>query len=357
MLTVAKAWHNCCSGVSSVQFEQTIGIDGQKQMSEKQLQVRLDDRVRLMSAVLAATNLPDQEDTHPHDHAKRTIKQVAAYAGHPSVAAAQVLLDQGAPLEAFFTYALKLSWPDLHDSQVPRWIPPRWNEHLKHFYEVTNLTKLWQDSDAEWQRSRHESEEVFNQVNFYQFLFPFVGQVVEQLVFMPSISYPTSQPISVRIGGELVTISPPRAAWGDSPPWPFNEDPAHVYAAALAGYSRLLMLSYLRQNAEAVAPIAKKSLPVGPQFQEVYPNWGDQFAELFSLSSVALFLEQAVSKKEAQAYVLMQHKAQGLNVLPGVVHVLRRYLREFADNKYESFIRYLPNFPGHLRVAKTITTL
>ncbi|NDJ86311.1 MAG: hypothetical protein GYB66_10525 [Chloroflexi bacterium] len=326
-------------------------------MGEKKLQVRIDDRVRLMSAVLAATKWPEREKHRPHQHARNTVKLVADFSHHPGVSGAQVLLDQGAPLEAFYTYALKLSWPGLENSQVPRWVPPNWNTHLKNFYEATKLEELWQAEHTEWQKARQESEDVLGKVDFYAFLKPFVGDVVEQLVFMPNISYPITRSIGVRIGGELVAIAPPREAWGDNPPWPFSEDPSHVYSASLSEYIRLLMLSYLRQNAEAVAPIAQKPLPVSDQFKEAYPNWGDQFTEVFVSGAVALFLEQAVSKSEAEAYVLMQHKAKGLNIVPGVVSVLRRYLRDYADNKYETFIKYMPNFPGHLRVAKTITTL
>lgn len=326
-------------------------------MGDKKLQVRIDDRVRLMSAVLAATKWPNQEQHRPHQHARMTVRQVDEFAHHPAVSGMQVLLDQGAPLEAFYTYVLKLSWPGLQDSHVPRWVPPRWNEHLQDFYIKTGLAELWQETNTDWQKARQEAEEVLDQVNFYRFLHPFLGQVVEQLVFMPNISYPVSRTIGVRIGGELIAIGPPREAWGDNPPWPFNEDPAHVYAAALGKYASLLMLSYLRQHAEQVAPVAQKPLAVGEQFQRLYPNWGDQFAEVFALGAVALFLEQSISKQEAEAYVLIQHKAKGLSVLPGVVHVLRRYLREFNEDKYESFINYLPSFPGHLRVAKHMTTL
>lgn len=326
-------------------------------MSERKVQVRIDNRVRLMSALLAATNFPTTEQYQPHQHARITMRHVMEFAHHPSVKGAQVLLDQGAPLEALYTYALKLSWPELEAVQSPRWVPPKWNEQLRNFYEVTNLADIWNEADDDWEKARSESAAILDRVDFYDFLRPFVGQVVEQLVFMPNISYPVSRSIGVRIGGEIMTVCPPRHAWGDSAPWPMSEDPGHVYSTTLADYARLLMLSYLRQHAADVAPIAQKPLPVSETFRQKFPNWGDQFTELFVSGAVALFLEQAVSKQEAKSYVLMQRKAKGLHIVPGVVSVLRRYLRDFHEVKYESFIKYLPNFPGHLRVAKTITTL
>jgi hypothetical protein len=330
-------------------------------MIENAVEIRTDDRVRLMSAVIAATNWPEKAQAAkghlPHMHARNTAKRVAEFSHHPAVNAAQVLLDQSAPLEALYTYVLKLSWPDLTGQHIPRWVPPKWDEHLRNFYEQTKLAEWWSDEEEHWHDARMQSEKVFESVNFYEFLRPFLGDIVEQLVFMPNISYPSERSIGVRVGGELISICPPRIAWGENPPWPFDDDPGHVYTDALSDFARLLMLSYLRQNSEGVAPVAQKPLPVSEEFRERYPTWGDQFTELFVIGVVALFLEQAVNKQEAKAYILMSNKAKGLKILPGVVSVLRRYLSEFADGKYQTFIEYLPRFPNHLRVAKTISAL
>lgn len=330
-------------------------------MSDKKLQVRIDDRARLMSAVLAATNLPEmaqeQKKHRPHAHARNTTKHITSYNHHPAVASAQALLNKNAPLEALYTYVLKLSWPDLDDIHTPPWVPENWNLQMREFYEVTGLAEWWREDNDAWQKSVQDSQKLLQKVNFYEFLHPFLGEMVEDLIFMPNISYPSTRSVGVRIGSELICIVPPRIAWGDNPPWPFDEDAGHLYAEALTVYARLLMLSYLRQHAKEVAPVAHKPLPVGQQFKDHHPTWGDQFTELFAVGAVALFLEQAVSKQEAQAFVLLQEKMQGLKVLPGVVSVIRRYLSEYADGSYDAFIRYLPNFPGHLRVAKTIAKL
>lgn len=330
-------------------------------MSNKSLQVRIDDRARLMSAVLAATNLPEKAQEvighRPHVHARHTTQRVTEFASHPAVAGAKTLLNKNAPLEALYTYALKLSWPDLEDTLNPPWVPNQWNVHLRDFYLKTKLEEWWQAENDSWQKARQDSEKLLSPVDFYSFLEPFLGEIVETLVFMPNISYPSERSVGLRIGSELNCIVPPRIAWGDNPPWPFDEDAGHLYTEALGSYARLLMLSYLRQHASLVAPVAQKPLAVSQKFSELHRTWGDQFVELFSAGAVALFLEESVNIQEAKAYVLMQNKAQGLKILPGVVSVLRRYLTEHADGKYETFINYLPNFPGHLRVAKTISSL
>lgn len=65
---------------------------------KRQLTVRLDDRVRLISAVLAATNYPDKSQARrkhgTHAHARATRKWLIDFMSHPAIHAAQVLLDQ-----------------------------------------------------------------------------------------------------------------------------------------------------------------------------------------------------------------------------------------------------------------------
>src|SRR5947209_3561659 len=177
-------------------------------MDKQQVVVRIDDRARLVSAVLAATNYPDKSQERKkhgtHLHARGTRKATADHSHHPAVSAMQVLLDQRVPLSSMYSYALRLTWPGLNTiDEVPRWVPPRWNEQLKHFYEITNLAKWWTDEAEQWQPPLRHLREAFNKVDIYSFLEPFVGTVAESLVFMPNISYPSDQNIGVRTGGEL----------------------------------------------------------------------------------------------------------------------------------------------------------
>lgn len=330
-------------------------------MSEKNVLVLIDNRIRLMSAVLAVTDWPEraqQRKGHrPHAHARSTTRWLADFRNHPAVQIAQWLLNQNAPLQALYTYALKLTWPDLYITNPPKWVPEGWNDYLYDLLVNSNVYELWnQDADA-WNKAQIEADSVLKGAFFYEFLQPFVGEIRDQLIYMPNISYPSDMAVGIRIGKEIVCIGPPRIAWGDNPPWPFDEDQGHIYSTCLAEYARLLMLAYLRQNAEAVAPIAQKPLPVDEEFKALYPTWGDQFTELFVAGSVALYLEKRVSPQEAKAFILMEKKAHGVTILPGVVSVLQRYLNEYYNGRYQSFLQYLPHFPGHLRVAKTISAL
>lgn len=325
--------------------------------------VRLDDRIRLMSAALAATDWPAQaQQRRPHGthaHARATVRFLADHRAHPAVLGLQGLLDQGAPLEAVFTYALGLSWPALEPlaGAEPAWVPPRWSAQLKAFYEQTGLAAWWQSEDAPWQRAQAQAQRVFARAAFRPFLLRFVEAVPSQLTFIPSVSYPADQEIGVRLADELVCIVPPRLAWGDSPPWPFDEDPTHVYRAALGQYGRLLLLGYLRAHSDRLAAVTAAPLPVSDQFRALHPSWEDQFVALFIAAAVAIYLEDYVSQKEADAYVLMARKAQGMTILPGMISVLRRYLQEREAGRYQTLLDFLPVFPKQLRVAKRLVSL
>lgn len=329
--------------------------------NQQDVMVRLDDRVRLMSAVLSVTDWPQKSQAaQPHGthaHSRLTRKYLEPFKTHPAVQGFQSLLNLGAPFEAVYTFALQLSWPGLALDKLPVWVPPHWNDHLRDFYDQADLAQFWQDEDNAWRASVSESQEMFKPVAFKPFLQPFLGDVPESLVFMPNISFPTDREVGVEQDGELVCIAPPRLAWGDSPPWPFDEDPAHIYRAALSQYGRLLILNFLRENAESLAEVAETPLPVSDQFRVQYPSWQEQFTNLFVSAAVAMFLEAHVSKAEAKAYLLMERKTKGMHVLPGMISVLQRYLKERSNGRYHSLLDFMPIFPKQLRIANRIVTL
>ncbi len=329
----------------------------------RQVTVRLDDRVRLLSAVLAATNYPDKSQERrrhgTHAHARATRKWLIDFMSHPAVHAAQVLLDQGMPLGALFSYALRLSCPSFSaDLPQPRWIPPRWSEHLRHFYEQTRLAEWWEGEAPHWQTAVRHLNETFSHVNLYAFLEPFVGYVAETLVFMPNICYPTDQTLGLQVGSELVVIMPPPIAWGDSAPWPYKDDPALAYRSALAEYGALLMSAYLQQHADVVATISDRPLPiVEERFAAKHPSWHKQFISVFIASITALFLEDSVSALEARSFTQYMQKVEHLTALPAAVSVLRRYLEDYRNGRYASFAEFIPKLPSLLKVGKTISAL
>lgn len=327
--------------------------------------VTVDNRVRLISTALAATNFPEiaqsRKRHHAHAHARATTKylQERSVSQHPAIQGLQGLLDQGAPLEALYTVAMQWTWPGLSSNGLPRWVPDGWNQQMWDFYQVAELEGWWDRHSASWDSAELQARNAMNAVGFKEFLEPFVGEIQDDFVFMPNICYPADEEVGIRVGATLLSIVPPPLAWGHSPPWPYDEESMraqHTYRSALGQYARLLMLAYLRANPEPVAEAAEAQLPVSEQFKAMYPAWEEQFVALFVAAAVAIYLQDYVSKSEADSYMLMEKRVRKLAILPGAVSVFRRYLQE-RGNRYQTLAEFLSVFPKQLKVARRIMSL
>lgn len=335
-------------------------------MTTETIAIRLNDHVRLMSAALSATNFPQIRQQvkrhHPHAHARACARRVRdkGLDKHPSIIGLQGLLDDGVTLGMLLRFTMSLDFDQqfANKEDLPDWLPPAWNTLLWSFYEEAELADYWQETAKDWTDATNQASKIFTNTHFRQFLAQFVGDFDLQFVFMPNISYPADFEVGVRYQDELWTIVPPPLAWGDSPPWPFNEETLlnHSYRAALTQYGRLLLTDYLAQHADKVAEASQKPIPIDKKFKVLYPTWQGQFIALFVAAAVAIYMEDYISPAEAKAYILMEKKARGMQELPGTVSVLRRYLQERA-NKFPELADFLHVFPAQLRVAKHIVTL
>ena len=333
--------------------------------TEKQsdVTVKLDDRVRLLGAVLAATDYPKQmQKIKPHGthaHARATIKHVSDHKEHPAVKSTQALLDKGTPVEALFTLMMMLTdIPQLTINALPSWAPADYNDQLRDFYLTAKLEDFWKSEKVAWDKALRETTSVFSDVEFKDFLKPFLGDINETFTFIPNVSYPSNHDLGLQLKDELVVIVPPPLAWGDSPPWSYDEKTmvTHSYQVALSIYSRILLKNYMRSDPDKLTEITKNELPVADHFKAAHPTWEDQFSELFSMAAVAMYFESHVSELDYKSYVLLQKKAHGMALLPGTVSVMRRYLKE-VGGRYSNLLEFLPIFPKQLRVAQKIVTL
>lgn len=330
-------------------------------MTFQPITVSIDNRVRLISAVLAATNWPDREQQRQrhraHSHARSTARRVEGLAHHPAVTTLQRLLDNPTPLESIYAFALSLSWPELQADHVPAWVPDSWTAQLADFMQQAALEAWWHEERAVWQAAYAQTLTITDGLDFPSFLEPFIGPVQGDLHLMPNICYPSDTEIGVRLDGQLFCLIPPRISWGDNEPWPFDEDSTHIIRGALSQYTRLLVTTYLHRHAATLTPAALEPLPVTDNFRARYPTWNAQFTALFEAAAVALFLQQTYSTSEAKAYILMENKMNGLRLLASVVNVLQRYLAGYDAGRYTELADYLPHFTQTLHAVKRMYSL
>lgn len=334
--------------------------------SSTPVKIVFDDRLRLMAMALAATDFPQEAQKrkrhHAHAHARGAIKylQDREMQKHPAIIALQGMLNEGMPVEALFTLAMFFEWPKLTAPALPAWVPKGWNEQLWDFYEKAEIASYLKSADKSWQNALAESQRVFeDNLHFKELLEKFIGDIEEEFVFAPNLLWPADREVGIRVDKQLISIVPPPLAWGESPPWPYDEETRlaeHTYPMVLSQYARLLMLQYLRENADKLEDAITTDLPINDDLKAQYPTWEDQFLALFQSAIVAIYLEDYVSATEARGFMLMEKRIRKMTELPGTVSVLRRFLQE-KGNRYKTLAEFLSVFPKQLRVAKRIITL
>jgi hypothetical protein len=327
-------------------------------MSDQRVIVRVDDRVRLMSALLAMTDWPEREQQlMPHGvhlHAKNTRKHLTQFVSdNAAIQTTRQLLDGGRPLEDLFAFSQVLSWPSLRAKRTdsPDWVPDGWSAEIRNFYIAGKLANFWKEESDVWDAAVSELETIFEQGDVIEFLTPYLGEIDRTPVFLPNFSYPTAEAVAFAKGNEIFCIAPPQLATGTNPPWPYKDDPGWVYRTAFEGFGRVLLMEYLNRHPDATADLQEGKLPLPEAFVQANPGWRDQFAKIFVGAATAIFLEETFGEPESKAYIMMEHKSQGFDILPSAVSVLRRYLNEREEGKFNELADYLPVFRNSLRVA------
>lgn len=327
------------------------------------VKVRIDDRVRLIGALLAMTSYPnDIQKIRPHGthiHARNTRRTLGDMSDDPAVQQTQQMLDAKTPLETLFTLALNLH-PETMESvrPMPGWVPADWAANLKNFYKKAHLSLWFSKEHGIWEKAQHEAERAFSKVMFKPILAEFFDAVPANFVFIPHLLYPSEREVTILLDNELICIAPPPLAWGDNPPWPYD-DPSMLYYTlrnALGGFGKLLLDRAIDANPSAIEEAAAQALPVNEQFRNAFPAWRDQFRELFANALTALYLEDYVNEREYRAFVLIEQRMRGMNILPGTVSVMRRFMQE-RGSKFQSINDWVRVFPKQLRVAKRLVSL
>ncbi len=312
-------------------------------MARTQIKIVVDDRVRLLSAVLAVTSWPANEQTvhrhRAHLHARQTAEWVKSCGNHAAVRQMEALLAQGYTLDDLYGYALDLTYPGLE----PRGTYPvafdGWNAALRDFANTADLAAWWATNEVPWQTACEQAEQIIGQAPVVALLDAFCGTVPEYLCFMPNVSYPSEKQIGVLSENTLLCVVPPPVAWGDNEPWPFDDDAVYVLRCAFSEYARVLMTRYVR------GARTDEGLPV---------VWDEALLQLFVAGAVAVFLEQAVSPRESGAYVLMERRVNGLAALPEVVEQLKLYLAAREAGNYRHFLDYLPQFSSFVESTASL---
>lgn len=312
-------------------------------MAAQAILITVDDRVRLISAALAATSWPEREQTaqrfRAHAHARATARQMAPWRDHPAVRTLDALLSQGVLLRDIYTLVFALAGSDPADGAWPDWLPPGWLDDLRDLQEAAALHAWWDEHHPAWTLACEQATQALDGIHLAAFFEPFFGPSIPSPALMPNICYPCLIPLGISAAHAAIALVPPRIAWGDGEPWPFHEDRAYLLRAAVTAFGQVLLESHLAGHRSNGA----ESDPDGPAAPPV---------EAFLSGAVALALEQILGAAEARAYLLVEARTNGARVLPRVVEALKDYLAAHAAGQYPHFASYLPVFAAHVRAGQ-----
>ncbi len=279
-------------------------------MSDSTVHVAVDNRARLVMAALSASDWPQLEQGQAphavHQHSKQTRQQMKPFADHPAVTLLNQSLADGVSLADLFSAAMRCRWPGFDPVEpLPASLNDSgWAAALPQLYADAGLEAFWRHHADFWDEAESELSEVFEGSRLIPFLTQLMDRpLAQQITVIPCIVYPMLAPVLASAEGSLHLILPPAKAWGESPPWPFGEDPGWIVAQSCWALSELFM----KEN------LARLD--------------GTQQA-LLRHAAVTLCLEQEFDEAEAMAYLVRSKKEHSLPRLPLVVEMLREYLEQ-----------------------------
>jgi hypothetical protein len=274
--------------------------------------ILIDDRARLVTAVLAASHWPQIEQaqlTHAvHPHAKQTQQFVQRAADHRAVTAVNNALAANTPLSHFFSAVLRTSWGSfIVREPLPAsdtFNTAAWLKTLPDFGEKSGLSVFWAAHQAPWLEGITRLKSIFHDTPLPRFLVQLRHQSLNQrIAIMPNIVYPALQPVLGETAETIYLLLPPPKAVGQSPPWPYDEDPGWVLERAC----HALMDHYMA---------------------DILSQFNANQEQLLKYAAATLFLEEAIDETEATGYLIRIQKQHNLPRLPLAVAELRHWLEQ-----------------------------
>lgn len=274
--------------------------------------VSLDNRVRLLAAVLATSHWPEREQAQaPHAvHTQSKLTKLAMSAAFPEPPAATATVNEalaaGVGLGDLFTAALCGRWPDFWEEEP---LPPSLanSQLFLHLADCAAQVELeiglWAEQAAVWQEAQTDLQAIFANTPLPDFLGRALGRsFTKPIIIVPTLVYPMLHSVVAETANTLTLIIPPPKAWGESPPWPYRDG----HDVVLAETCRELLHHLLAEDLKTRST------------HEV---------ELLKHAAATLFLEEALTDGEGMSYLVRAKRQYSLPELPATVERLRPLLQ------------------------------
>ena len=265
------------------------------------LTITIDERMWLVTAVLAASDWPDEEQKQlphaVHSQAKLVRQFVQPFRTHPAVKGVNEALLNGVELEELFSAALRSTWPGFEPiSELPHLLKiNEWVHSLADFASATSImTLFWAKHTAVWEQALAALQKIFANDRLLTGLAQLhEGEIETTVTLMPNLVYPALTPIVATTEDARTLLLPPPKAVGESPPWPYDEGSGWVVATVCRQLIPYLLTTELAQL--------------------------DRRQQHLALHAAAAYcLTQMLDEAEAQAYLLRTKKAHDMPELPAL---------------------------------------
>ncbi len=286
----------------------------------KQIQVLIDQRIKLVTAVLALSDWPQMEQQQlphaVHGHAKQIRPFLQGHETERAVSLLNQALQDGTSLDDLFSAALRCQWPDFKINEpLPTPIQNDYPMALADFAKTTNLEEsFWVEYADVWQNAVEQLTAVFDQSPLHTFLEQITGQPIPQITIMPTLLYPALTAVLATAQNSWLLLIPPPKAVGESPPWPYDEGSGWVI-------TRICKRLLTHVLADVLTPLTA------------------QQATTLIYAGIVLCLEQSLDEFEAQACLIRSKKEFNLPDLPNTVTALRDYLSQSNPQPLHQFVQ------------------
>ncbi len=364
------------------------------------VEVRLDDRLRLLSAMLLFT-AQGSHQTHfaPHPIRIRTLEWLAPHSGHSSLRIFRRLAER-VFISFFYSLGVQLGAapdfappdeavlePDImtHLERVAKdsgcsstYLLNELSESMGDFYSAGRLPALWSATSAAWDSVRAGAVRAVDSCGLATWLKSFFGPVNFRLVVVPLATSPPSMGFGPRNSSEGYAIIGPNCvsrpgseaglwqglvrgrgevvASKTSKTWveePFDyalSFDASTQTMMVHEFSHSLIREFFGRNPDLahVTSAINAKLPLRGYFPNMYPEWPLRLEEIIVRAVQTLFQSDHGGEAAGRRALEAQVSEFGLEVLPEVHRALADYARAKKAGDYGNLSEFGPELEKRL---------
>ena len=317
------------------------------------INVKIDDRIRLVSAVLLLTKFANENARGWKAHTIRTLtlKHLEGHRNHPCVHVSSKLAESEW-MSTFYSFAVclreaedHLKLPEDDTSILPASVDDgEYLNLLNDFSEEARLRDLWDRTADLWETVREECEAVLRDWELWDFLHLLFGHNSWKLAFIPNPADPPSFGFGPSAEGISYAIVGPPCIRKWCGRVSYGKRPGYVAHMAFHEFSHAIWGGIRKKEAwivETLRPLSER-MDLKDWFSEMYSDWGLQLDELFIRAATTLYVGQQGSKGREIRLLKKDAKRFGIDPVLSIHNALEVFIEQKNQEPTTTLEDYLP---------------